>query len=79
VIFIRQAVNATLNAGGNILAGRDITAKIWGHSFMGIAIECTISQYGDRNFPYYLLDYDEKTMAFRVKHCRSTFFSGKKY
>ncbi|OQV23852.1 Atrial natriuretic peptide receptor 1 [Hypsibius exemplaris] len=65
VMFYGVAVNASLYTGENILDGVNIASKIWGHSFMGIAIECTISEAGDRNFPYYLLDYNEAELAFR--------------
>ncbi|XP_055342846.1 atrial natriuretic peptide receptor 1-like [Paramacrobiotus metropolitanus] len=65
VMFYGVALNRTMALGENINDGRLISSRIWGHSFYGVAIECTISIYGDRNFPYYLLDFDPNETSFK--------------
>lgn len=66
--FLFQALNVSvLHGNGSVRNGRGVTSNIWGHSFMGVVIECTISPYGDRNFPYFLLDLDPTEKSFQVK------------
>ncbi|PVD36191.1 hypothetical protein C0Q70_03166, partial [Pomacea canaliculata] len=62
VILYALALNETLEAGGTVKDGVEITRRMWNRTFQGITGTVSIDENGDRNADYSLLDLNpEKT------------------
>ncbi|KAK3708696.1 hypothetical protein RRG08_010848 [Elysia crispata] len=66
VILYAHALNETIEAGGNVSDGINITRRMWNRTFEGITGKVSIDENGDRNADYSLLDMDPKTGKFQV-------------
>ncbi|RUS77778.1 hypothetical protein EGW08_014463, partial [Elysia chlorotica] len=66
VILYAHALNETIEAGGNVSDGINITRNMWNRTFEGITGNVSIDENGDRNADYSLLDMDPATGEFKV-------------
>ncbi|GFO01839.1 guanylate cyclase [Plakobranchus ocellatus] len=66
VILYALALNETLEAGGNVSDGLNITRRMWNRTFTGITGTVSIDSNGDRNADYSLLDLNPETESFEV-------------
>ncbi|GFR70172.1 guanylate cyclase [Elysia marginata] len=66
VILYAHALNETIEAGGNVTDGINITRRMWNRTFDGITGKVSIDENGDRNADYSLLDMDPKTGEFQI-------------
>ncbi|KAK0055740.1 atrial natriuretic peptide receptor 1, partial [Biomphalaria pfeifferi] len=66
VILYALALNETIEAGGNVSDGLNITRRMWNRTFEGITGNVSIDENGDRNADYSLLDLNPETGTFEV-------------
>ncbi|GFO26482.1 guanylate cyclase [Plakobranchus ocellatus] len=66
VILYALALNETIEAGGNVSDGLNITRRMWNRTFDGITGKVSIDSNGDRNADYSLLDLNPETDRFEV-------------
>ncbi|XP_035829365.1 atrial natriuretic peptide receptor 1 [Aplysia californica] len=66
VILYALALNETIEAGGSVTDGHEITKRMWNRTFQGITGTVSIDENGDRNADYSLLDMNPETHKFEV-------------
>ncbi|RUS81233.1 hypothetical protein EGW08_011027, partial [Elysia chlorotica] len=66
VILYALALNETLEAGGSVKDGLNITNRMWNRTFSGITGTVSIDSNGDRNADYSLLDLNPESDTFQV-------------
>ncbi|XP_046575738.1 atrial natriuretic peptide receptor 1-like [Haliotis rubra] len=66
VILYALALNETIQAGGKISDGANITRRMWNRTFEGITGTVSIDANGDRNADYSLLDMNPESGKFEV-------------
>ncbi|XP_048251029.1 atrial natriuretic peptide receptor 1-like isoform X2 [Haliotis rufescens] len=75
VILYALALNETIQAGGKISDGANITRRMWNRTFEGITGTVSIDANGDRNADYSLLDMNPDSGKFEVV---ANYFGNKK-